>query len=210
MRICLWLSLIHILRVSGLTNLTIGIPCDRCLEEVPVDFKLDFTREVETKEAEVASDEADQLDENNYIDGYHLDVEKLLYNEILVGWPMKVLDVYKRQACTVVIAKVVGCTLPLIAKRVGLDPAIMATPLISTLVDISTISVYFAIVSAVLDVYKRQDYAEHHDEETFTKHNGLECMECGSCSFVCPAKRQLKQAIGSMRKIALANRKKKK
>ncbi|MDO5589738.1 MAG: magnesium transporter [Lachnospiraceae bacterium] len=52
-------------------------------------------------------------------------------------------------ACTVVIAKVVGCTLPLIAKRVGLDPAIMATPLISTLVDISTISVYFAIVSAV-------------------------------------------------------------
>ena len=54
------------------------------------------------------------------------------------------------------------------------------------------------------------DYAEHHDEETFTKHNGLECMECGSCSFVCPAKRQLKQAIGSMRKIALANRKKKK
>lgn len=52
-------------------------------------------------------------------------------------------------ACTVVIAKIVGCTLPLAAKRVGLDPAIMATPLISTLVDISTISVYFAIVSYV-------------------------------------------------------------
>lgn len=52
-------------------------------------------------------------------------------------------------ACTVVIAKIVGCSLPLIAKRVGLDPAIMATPLISTLVDISTISVYFAIVSTV-------------------------------------------------------------
>ena len=53
------------------------------------------------------------------------------------------------------------------------------------------------------------DYAEHHDEAQFTAHEGLECMECGSCSFVCPAKRQLKQAIGSMRKIALANRKKK-
>ena len=52
-------------------------------------------------------------------------------------------------ACTVIIAKVVGCTLPLIAKKVRLYPAIMATPLISTLVDISTISVYFAIVSAV-------------------------------------------------------------
>ena len=53
------------------------------------------------------------------------------------------------------------------------------------------------------------DYAEHHDEAAFTKYEGLECMECGSCSFVCPAKRPLKQAIGSMRKIALANRKKK-
>ncbi len=52
-------------------------------------------------------------------------------------------------ACTVIIAKIVGCTLPLVAKRVGLDPAIMATPLISTLVDISTISIYFAIISAV-------------------------------------------------------------
>ena len=54
------------------------------------------------------------------------------------------------------------------------------------------------------------DYAEHHNEEAFTKREGLECMECGSCSFVCPAKRPLKQAIGSMRKIAMANRKKKK
>ncbi|MDY5620115.1 MAG: electron transport complex subunit RsxC [Lachnospiraceae bacterium] len=53
------------------------------------------------------------------------------------------------------------------------------------------------------------DYAERHDEETFTSQNGLECVGCGSCSYVCPAKRPLKQSIGSMRKIALANRKKK-
>lgn len=53
------------------------------------------------------------------------------------------------------------------------------------------------------------DYAEHHDEESFTKWEGLECVECGSCSYVCPAKRPLKQSIGSMRKIALANRRKK-
>ena len=33
------------------------------------------------------------------------------------------------------------------------------------------------------------DFAEHHDEEEFTKWEGLECMECGSCSYVCPAKR---------------------
>lgn len=52
-------------------------------------------------------------------------------------------------ACTIIIAKSVGCVLPIIAKKVGLDPAIMATPLISTLVDISTVTVYFMIVSAV-------------------------------------------------------------
>lgn len=53
------------------------------------------------------------------------------------------------------------------------------------------------------------DYAEHHDSESFEKMEGMECVECGSCSFVCPAKRPLKQSIGSMRKIVLANRRKK-
>ena len=52
------------------------------------------------------------------------------------------------------------------------------------------------------------DYAKRHDEVSFVAMNGLECVECGSCRYVCPAKRQLKQAIGSMRKTALANRKK--
>ena len=33
----------------------------------------------------------EELDESNFIDGYHLDVDKLLYNEILSGWPTKVL-----------------------------------------------------------------------------------------------------------------------
>ena len=53
------------------------------------------------------------------------------------------------------------------------------------------------------------DFSKRKDEASFVAWNGLECMECGSCSYVCPAKRQLKQAIGSMRKTALANRKKK-
>lgn len=53
------------------------------------------------------------------------------------------------------------------------------------------------------------DYAERHDLATFEKEFGVECMECGSCSYVCPARRQLKQAISSMRKTVLANRKKK-
>ncbi|CUX41940.1 magnesium transporter [Clostridium sp. C105KSO13] len=49
----------------------------------------------------------------------------------------------------VVIAKTVGCTLPLAAKKLGLDPAIMAAPLISTILDTCTILVYFNIVTAI-------------------------------------------------------------
>lgn len=52
------------------------------------------------------------------------------------------------------------------------------------------------------------DFAERMDEASFVKWEGLECVECGSCSYVCPAKRHLKQAIGSMRKIALSHKKK--
>lgn len=51
--------------------------------------------------------------------------------------------------------------------------------------------------------------AEHFDMETFVELGGMECCECGSCSFICPAKRQLTQNIKSMRKIELANRRKK-
>ena len=68
------------------------------------------------------------------------------------GDALVALTIGLTMACTIVIAKVVGCTLPLVAEKIGLDPAIMATPLISTLVDISTISVYFAIVSAVFSL----------------------------------------------------------
>ena len=68
------------------------------------------------------------------------------------GAALVALTIGLTMACTIVIAKVVGCTLPLVAEKIGLDPAIMATPLISTLVDISTISVYFAIVSAVFSL----------------------------------------------------------
>ncbi|MCD7724817.1 MAG: electron transport complex subunit RsxC [Clostridiales bacterium] len=52
------------------------------------------------------------------------------------------------------------------------------------------------------------DYAEHYEEEAFLSHNGMECCECGCCSFVCPAKRPLTQTIKSMRKIQLAKKKK--
>ena len=51
---------------------------------------------------------------------------------------------------TVFIAKLVGCTLPLLAKRVGFDPAVMASPFITTIVDAISLIVYFQIATAVL------------------------------------------------------------
>lgn len=50
---------------------------------------------------------------------------------------------------TVIIAKMIGCTLPLFAKKIHLDPAIMAAPLITTLVDTCSIVIYFTIATRV-------------------------------------------------------------
>ena len=50
---------------------------------------------------------------------------------------------------TVIMAKLVGCLLPLLAKKVNLDPAIMASPLITTLVDTFSILIYFNIATVL-------------------------------------------------------------
>jgi electron transport complex protein RnfC len=47
------------------------------------------------------------------------------------------------------------------------------------------------------------------NSEVFIKLNGLDCMECGSCSYICPAKRRLSQAIRTFRRVELAKQKKK-
>lgn len=52
--------------------------------------------------------------------------------------------------CAVVIAKLVGCTLPIAAKKIGFDPAVMASPFITTIVDALALLVYFAVASAIL------------------------------------------------------------
>jgi len=46
------------------------------------------------------------------------------------------------------------------------------------------------------------------NSEAFIKHNGLDCIECGSCSYICPAKRRLSQSIRTTRRVELAKRKK--
>ncbi|MBR6255796.1 MAG: magnesium transporter [Lachnospiraceae bacterium] len=52
----------------------------------------------------------------------------------------------------VLMAKLVGCTLPMLAKKLGFDPAVMASPFITTIVDALSLLVYFAIATRVLDI----------------------------------------------------------
>ena len=51
---------------------------------------------------------------------------------------------------TVIVAKVIGCTLPLVAKKLKFDPAVMASPFITTIVDAVSLLVYFGIAKSVL------------------------------------------------------------
>ena len=53
---------------------------------------------------------------------------------------------------TVLVAKIVGCTLPILAKRIGFDPAVMASPFITTIVDALSLLIYFQIACAVLHI----------------------------------------------------------
>jgi len=55
-------------------------------------------------------------------------------------------------AVTVVFAKFIGCTLPILAKKIGFDPAVMASPFITTLVDALSLLVYFKIAVIMLGI----------------------------------------------------------
>ncbi|MDE7157870.1 MAG: magnesium transporter [Lachnospiraceae bacterium] len=53
---------------------------------------------------------------------------------------------------TVIIAKFIGCTLPILAKKIGFDPAVMASPFITTIVDAISLLIYFRIATIVLKI----------------------------------------------------------
>ena len=55
-------------------------------------------------------------------------------------------------ALTVVIAKLVGCTLPLFAKKIGFDPAVMASPFITTIVDALSLMIYMNLATLMLNL----------------------------------------------------------
>lgn len=53
---------------------------------------------------------------------------------------------------TIIVAKIIGCSLPMIAKKLHLDPAVMASPFITTIVDVVSLLVYFWIATAILNI----------------------------------------------------------
>lgn len=77
------------LLISGETDVTIAIPCDRCLEEVSVEIHLVIDRRYPLGDS--VSEEDEDAEDTDYVTGSNLDIDKLIYDEILVNWPMKVL-----------------------------------------------------------------------------------------------------------------------
>ena len=78
----------------------------------------------------------------------------MLFDRLILGntsiTVLTTLTVCSTMAVTVLIAKLVGCTLPMVAKRLGFDPAVMASPFITTIVDALSLLVYFTIATALL------------------------------------------------------------
>ena len=55
-------------------------------------------------------------------------------------------------AAAVFIAKIIGCLLPMLAKKIGFDPAVMASPFITTIVDALSLLIYFSIATAIMHI----------------------------------------------------------
>ena len=81
-------------------------------------------------------------------------VKMLLVDRMLMGNPditiMVSLVVSVTIVFVVLLAKTIGCVLPIAAKRIGLDPAVMASPMITTIVDALSLLAYFAVANAIL------------------------------------------------------------
>lgn len=119
------------------------------------------------------------------------------YEKLISGGPMMGFSVFSTQ---IPITKTSGGILAMMKDEVA---AVEPSPCINCGRCVSACPEH--LIPTRLSVY-----ADHNDKERFIENYGMECCECGSCTFVCPAKRQLAQSIKSMRKICLADRKKKK
>ena len=80
----------------------------------------------------------------------------LLVDNLLMSNPEVTVLVALAVSVTVIFvvmaAKTIGCILPILAKKVGLDPAVMASPFITTIVDALSLLVYFLFARALLNI----------------------------------------------------------
>ncbi len=82
------------IKISAAFDVTLMMPCDRCLEEVRQTIHIDTSKEVNL--SETGEDRKEAEDEVEELDGTSFDVERFAYGEILLDLPMKVLC---REAC---------------------------------------------------------------------------------------------------------------
>ena len=68
------------------------------------------------------------------------------------GRPMLSMAVVLSLVAAIVLAKIIGCVLPMLAEKMKLDPAIMAAPLITTIVDAGSLLIYFRVACALLNL----------------------------------------------------------
>lgn len=78
-----------VLQLRGSIELEVLIPCARCLEDVRTPLFIEFDKEVDMKLTE--QERLDALDESDFLNGYNLDVDELVYGEALLNWPARVL-----------------------------------------------------------------------------------------------------------------------
>ena len=79
----------RVLTVAGKAVLSLEMPCARCLDPVIVPFELEIDQELDMNQTK--EDRIEALDEQFYINGYNLDVDQLVGNELTLNLPMRVL-----------------------------------------------------------------------------------------------------------------------
>ena len=83
-------------------------------------------------------------------------VKMLVVDKMLLGndavTPLVAFTVSLTLVFVVIFAKSVGCTLPMAAEKIGIDPAVMASPLISTITDAVSLLIYFALATLILHI----------------------------------------------------------
>ncbi|MCQ2448411.1 MAG: magnesium transporter [Oscillibacter sp.] len=78
-------------------------------------------------------------------------VDRLLFHNSAITVTVA-LVICLTMVCAVICAKVVGCTLPMFAKQLGFDPAVMASPFITTIVDAISLLIYFRFATMILGI----------------------------------------------------------